>query len=108
MAVAGAISEVCDIRGWTLAALNVRTNHLHAVVAANTAPERIMLDFKSYATRRLRRDGLSRPGSPVWARGGSTKYLWQHAHVAAAIRYATFDQGEDIGGLRTFDETSPC
>src|ERR1051325_12004205 len=46
-----AIREVCEFRGWRLQSLNVRTNHVHAVVAIGTAkPERALNDFK--CTRR--------------------------------------------------------
>ena len=47
------IREVCTYRNWLLRALNVRTNHVHAVVTADWQPERVMHSFKSYATRRL-------------------------------------------------------
>ena len=49
-----AIRDVCDYRGWQLYAINVRTNHVHVVVSADETPERVMKDFKAYATRRLR------------------------------------------------------
>jgi REP element-mobilizing transposase RayT len=50
--VLSAIKEVCDFRGYELLALNIRTNHLHAVVSANTKPEKIVNEFKAYSTRR--------------------------------------------------------
>lgn len=49
------IEEVCAHRGWQLHAVNVRTNHVHVVVSARPAPEKVMNDFKSYCTRRLGR-----------------------------------------------------
>ncbi len=37
-----AINEVCDYRRYDLKAINVRTNHAHAVVAAQSKPEPIV------------------------------------------------------------------
>src|SRR3989304_322730 len=39
--VADAIQRECERRGWLLRALNVRTNHVHAVVSASEPPERV-------------------------------------------------------------------
>src|SRR4030095_1671012 len=52
--VAAAIREVCDRRGYTLYAVNARTNHVHSVVGTEAKPEHMMNSFKSYATRKLR------------------------------------------------------
>ena len=52
--VCATIGEVCDHRRWRLCALHVRTTHVHAVVCAPHTPERVMNDFKAYATRRMR------------------------------------------------------
>src|SRR5688500_4974930 len=52
------IQDVCDHRGWELHELNVRTNHVHAVISAGNPPEKVMNDFKSWATRRLRESHL--------------------------------------------------
>ena len=41
-AVRDAIVEFCAQKGWWLAALPVRTTHLHMVVDADVAPERIL------------------------------------------------------------------
>jgi hypothetical protein len=56
-AILEAIREVCSAREWELLALNVRTNHVHVVVQCDARPERAMIDFKAYATRRLVRIG---------------------------------------------------
>jgi len=52
--VCQAIQEVCQHRGWRLHALNVRTNHVQVVVTANRRGKRVVNDFKSYATRRMK------------------------------------------------------
>jgi len=76
-AVLAAICGVCKFRGWTLLAAHVRSTHVHAVVESEAAPERIMNDFKSYASRQLNRMGLDRPGRKRWARHGSTRWIWK-------------------------------
>ena len=60
-AVLRAIHEVCGYRGWNLLAAHVRSNHVHTVVAAEAEPERVMNDFKVYASRRLTRMSLDDP-----------------------------------------------
>ncbi|HUT25053.1 MAG TPA: transposase [Sumerlaeia bacterium] len=70
------ILAVCRHRGWALEALNVRTNHVHAVVRApSIKPEPVMGAFKSWATRHLREAGLIAPGITLWSRHGSAIWL---------------------------------
>ena len=76
-----AVKEVCDFRGYELLAINIRTNHLHAVVSANVSPDKIANEFKTYATRRLRETKLVEPEKKVWTRGKSGRYLWKSKHV---------------------------
>ena len=73
--VDAAIRRVCAHSGWRLLALNVRSNHVHCVVTSDTTPERTMTAFKSWATRGLDEAGR-RPDGRVWARHGSTRWLW--------------------------------
>ena len=72
-------------------AAHVRATHVHAVVHGLTSPERIMTDFKAYASRRL-----SGPRGQRWARHGSTLYLWKTEEVELAIRYTVDEQGEPM------------
>jgi len=74
--VESAIKEVCDHRKYGLYAVNVRTNHVHVVVAASVKPEHVMNSFKSYATRKLRDVSLLDTKLKPWSRHGSTRYLW--------------------------------
>jgi len=95
-AVLQALREVCVHRGWGLLAAHVRTNHVHVVVETEVAPEKIMNDFKTYASRSLNsigRDGLDRKR---WARHGSTRWLWKEQDVLEAIRYVVEGQGEPM------------
>ena len=48
--VLAAIQRHCAHRGWNLLAAHVRSNHVHVIVEAETRPERIMNEFKSYAS----------------------------------------------------------
>jgi len=91
-----AIRDVCDYRGFGLKAVNVRTNHAHAVVSAMLKPEPILNAFKSYATRALRQAGLVSPQVKPWARHGSTIYLWKEQDVAKAIEYVILGQGDEL------------
>jgi REP element-mobilizing transposase RayT len=88
------IQEVCGRRGWNLLAAHVRSNHVHTVVEAEAPPERVMHDFKSYASLRLNRMKLDEPGRKRWARHGSTRWLWKPQHVSAAMRYVVGEQGD--------------
>ena len=69
-----AIQEVYAHRGWSLLAAHVRSSHVHTVVEAEAPPERVMRDFKAYASRRLNRMGLENrtasDGDTMAARGG--------------------------------------
>jgi REP element-mobilizing transposase RayT len=80
------IVEVCRHRCWNLHELNVRTHHVHAVVSAPCSPERVMSDFKSWATRRLREGGLCDDRRSPWTEHASTRYLWKPAQLVAASR----------------------
>ncbi len=91
-----AIRGVCSIRQYSLLAANVRTNHVHSVVAAAAKPEAVMNAFKANATRELREAGLVAPDMRVWARGGSTRYLWKPTHVDGAVDYVLYGQGDDL------------
>ena len=93
-AVLEAIQNVCRHRGWSLLAAHVRSSHVHTVVEAENEPERVMNDFKAYASRRLTRLGLDGPDRKRWARHGSTRWLWKAQHISAAMQYVVAEQGE--------------
>ena len=92
-----AIREVCVNREWGLLALNVRTNHLHAVVSIGAIePRRALNALKAYATKRMRRDGnWTEPHSP-WVARGSKKRLWNEQSLIEAVDYVINGQGEDL------------
>jgi len=91
-----AIRDHCEFRSWTLAALNVRTQHVHCVVGrAELRPELVLGQLKSWSTRRLREANLHGPG-PVWTREGSTRYLFTEHALHAAVAYVLEGQGVDL------------
>jgi REP element-mobilizing transposase RayT len=97
-AVDASIRQSCARAGWTLHALHVRTNHLHAVVSGTEPPERIMGSLKAWATRRLRNDGLVDSQTRPWSRHGSTRWLWTERAVEDACRYVVEGQGAELAG----------
>lgn len=92
------ILQVSEHRGWTVHAINVRTNHIHVVVSAGKTPERVMNDLKSWCSRKLIEEGLFPPGKRLWVRHGSTRYLWKPQHLDAACRYVAEEQGVHLHG----------
>ena len=94
-AVRAAVEEASGFRHWHLAAMNVRTNHVHVVLAApQHKPEQVMTTLKAYATRRLRLEGLIGPNRPVWSRHGSTRYLWSERQVTDTCAYVVYGQDD--------------
>ena len=48
------IADHCRVRGWTLYAVNCRSNHVHVIVATNRHPKEAREQFKAWCTRRLK------------------------------------------------------
>ena len=92
--VLAAIHRHCALRGWNLLAAHVRSNHVHAIVESETQPERILNEFKSYASRELNRLGVDSSERKRWARHGSTRWLWKDEDVRNALQYVIDEQGE--------------
>ena len=86
----------CAHRGWSLLAAHVRSNHVHSVIEANVVPEKIMNEFKAYASRRLNALGIDGPDRKRWARHGSTRWLWNDENVQKALQYVVDEQGEPM------------
>lgn len=95
-AVLEAIVHRCDQSGWDLLAAHVRTNHLHVVVQAEDAPEFVMTQLKSAASRCLNERGFDDKTRKRWARHGSTRTLFNQDSVKEAIRYVLDGQGEHM------------
>jgi REP element-mobilizing transposase RayT len=86
-----AVRQHCDHREWVLHAAHVRSNHVHVVVSAPLAPELILGQLKAYAARALNESQGRRQRR--WSYHGSTRYLWEPKHVAAAVDYVVWQQG---------------
>ncbi len=81
------IAETCDYRGWQLHAVNCRSNHIHVVLSAQVVhPDKIRIDLKSWATRRLK-ESFDRVRDNWWAERGSTRYINSEDDLSAAIIY---------------------
>ena len=91
-----AIKDVCVHRTYDLFAVNARSNHVHSVVKAQAAPEKVAEAFKSYSTRALRNAKLIDSEGRVWSRHASTRYLWKESSITAAVEYVLYDQGDDF------------
>jgi REP element-mobilizing transposase RayT len=89
-----AIADLCREKGYFLHAVNVRTNHVHAVVSAQMKPERIADALKARATKKLREARLASSELKIWSRGRSRRYLWKPKHLALAIDYVIYGQGD--------------
>ena len=70
--VSETITDHCELRQWSLHAVNVRSNHVHVVVSCDVAPEVAMSQLKAWSTRRLRGNGHRRPDEAAWAAVGAT------------------------------------
>jgi len=87
-AVAKAIRATCAHQGWIVHALEVRSNHVHAVVAAGgAAPGEVMRVLKCYASRALNALQPLGPRKHWWTRDGSKRYVNTEESLHAAVRY---------------------
>ena len=100
-AVEEAIREVCMHSRWQLLAVNVRTNHFHAVaLTPDLKPDKVLNAFKAYATRKMRANDCWTSDRTPWVDKGSGRWLWNETSVARACDYVINGQGCD---LRDFD-----
>jgi hypothetical protein len=90
------IREVAHHRQWKLRAVHVRTNHVHIVVTASAKPEKVMADFKAWASRRLREAFQEVADRDRWTQHGSTLWLNSEEALAAKCVYVIDEQGEPM------------
>ncbi len=94
LAVEAQIAETCAHRGWTLHAVNCRSNHIHVVVTADVPkPKKVRIDLKAWATRTLK-EKFDSSRENWWAERGSIRYLNDDDDLEAAILYVR--DGQDI------------
>ena len=94
--VLAAIRRHCAHRGWSLLVAHVRSNHVHVIVDAGILPERIMNEFKAYASRALNQLASEGAERKRWARHGSTRWLWKDEDVRHALQYVVEEQGNPM------------
>ena len=99
------VHDHCEIRGWTLHAVNCRSNHCHVVVTAvDYDGEQVRDQVKSWAKRRLKDHQRAEPSLKVdvreywWTRKGSVRKLFDDEALEAAIRYTI--ESQDSGGSK--------
>jgi hypothetical protein len=94
------VGDHCRVRGWTLYAVNCRSNHVHVVVAGNRHPKEIREQLKAWCTRRLKDLELerqrARPARLVpsqtmrqnwWAERGSGFYINDEEGLEQIVHY---------------------
>jgi len=102
-----AVLQVCGLRGRIPYAIHVRSNHIHTVASGREKPEKMMVDFKAYATKAIKSFGNNKTIiKKYWTQHGSTKYLWTKEHLASATEYVKNRQGK-IMSLWVNDNTEP-
>jgi REP element-mobilizing transposase RayT len=90
------IRKHCEIRGWLLHAVNVRSNDVHVVVtAAGYAPETAREQLKAWSTRKLK--GLAKDRFRFWTEGGSCRWINHEAELEAAMVYV--NEAQDRKGV---------
>jgi REP element-mobilizing transposase RayT len=94
--ILASIKKTCSILRWDLWAVNVRTNHVHAVVTAPCSPSRVLNALKANSTGAMRTAGCWQSDKTPWVRGGSKRYLWNERSLSNAISYVLYDQGEPM------------
>ncbi len=91
-----AIHETCEIRGWSLIAENVRTNHVHVVVAGDEEPKRLAAVLKANATRVMREMGCWQSEESPWSRGSSGRRVFSERGLERVVRYVADGQGGSL------------
>ena len=82
-----AMRDYCEFKGWKLIALNVRTNHFHAMFPNFEKAKKVLGALKARATRVLREQGVVAPDQPVWTKGGGVTLIYDNDGLAAAVDY---------------------
>ncbi|MGB7346738.1 MAG: transposase [Pirellulaceae bacterium] len=81
--------EHCDFRGWTMLAVNARSNHVHVVVISDRAPKTTRDQLKANCTRSLRQQEVPLNVPKTWSKGGHVDVLDTDDEIESAIIYVT-------------------
>ena len=85
-----AIREVCRVRSWSLWAIAVRSNHVHAVITApEYKPALVRNQLKAKATLELRRAFAAWNDRPVWTEKGDIEFLDSETDIERCVVYVT-------------------
>ena len=92
--VEATIRKHCEVRGWLIHALNVRSNHIHLVVTADREGEDVRDQLKAWCSRKLSdAAGLTtkvakKAGRKHWfTEGGDCRDIEDETYLENAIRY---------------------
>jgi len=86
-AVENSCQEHCEHRGWTLLAVNARTNHVHAVVVTDHSHQVTRDQLKANATRSLRQQPEPLVAERTWSKGGDCEILDSEDDIFDAVTY---------------------
>lgn len=90
------IINTCAHYAWKLYAVHIRTNHVHVIVKASCLPERVLIQLKAFASRRLKMQNNYQRRKTFWTRHGSTRFLNSSLSLWAAMNYVIDQQGEKM------------
>ena len=100
-AVEEKIRAHCRIRGWTLHALKVRSNHVHVVLTCSCAGAKARDELKLWGSRCLSElAGLTAPVARKagrkhwWTEGGDVRTIESEEYLANAVEYVEDRQGD--------------
>jgi REP element-mobilizing transposase RayT len=81
--------ETAAYRGWLLLAAGVMANHVHLVVGVpgDPEPDKLLHDFKSYASRALNQKWPKPINGTWWTESGSKRKLRGEEAVRGAVKY---------------------
>ena len=87
--VAAQFQETASYRDWLLLAVSVMANHVHIVVGVTGDPEpdKLLHDFKSYASRSLNRSCPRPVNGTWWTESGSKRKLRDEEAIRDAVNY---------------------
>ena len=82
-----ACAEHCNARGWSLLAVNARTNHVHIVVVADSDPNVVRNQLKANCTRQLRQQETPLIVEKTWAKGADVEILETDQDIYDCVTY---------------------
>ncbi|MEZ6097214.1 MAG: transposase [Pirellulaceae bacterium] len=84
--VEATVLKHCEIRDWSLHAVNARSNHMHVVVTSSGySPETVRDQFKAWCSQKLKSSYPER--KRFWTEGASRRYLNTEEELEAAVMY---------------------